>query len=671
MKPLYLSSGSTLRIPRSPNRKSLWKRTGKTGIAILIPCTLLILAAFGLVAFLWIASKNALNGDETPVIWARIVNAGWTTKTVTLASVVIRMGIALQAGLLTAMMASIIIEVSEVRLSRLPRLSTMRGFSMGPQNLAWPALTRSLGQTPWWCVLLICSTLVISIASQFTSTLLLLDFANEIVTLGTKSSEVGVGLRYNSTNGNYDFTNGVNYWSARPTTYPRFAEYSEQPNNIDGVQDTGLTYRALLPFDTEANRGSLRNFTGITKVIDSRYVCVRPMVSNLAVEPFGDNMYRMLRGTVILDAVPSVLQSLPGETVIKGVDFSCIIVLPDSAKLSNNASGRTSICRVAPMANMKSSIQGLKTPSTASYLMLNATGTAWPSSGTLEGLNATSYKSWSLLSSSDHQINLGASVCFGNIDAPANFRVNVWSQNDYQEPSPQWDSRTQTWITEPIRELVCKTCSDPEDGSRAVVQLENFANQANWSALMVNTTSWFGIKDTPNLWLDVQQGFTYDNQFNGSMLMAVGVQQRIHRAHIAVFGDVLRVTGNPAIALQSLFTILNQMAYYDWLSLYDITAPAEVVMSESAYIPRQWIGFSVVGGIIGVHLMLVTTIFLLFWSFTEVSMLGNSWFAVAQVSAIDTREIMEYAYDLRDRDVAKALRSSGRDFTIKGLGRWR
>ena len=61
-------------------------------------------------------------------------------------------------------------------------------------------------------------------------------------------------------------------WSRNPPAFPAFAEYSRPISSPEGVDDTGVLLRAFLPFADAQSRESIRNYSGVAHVLDSR-VC--------------------------------------------------------------------------------------------------------------------------------------------------------------------------------------------------------------------------------------------------------------------------------------------------------------------------------------------------------------------------------------------------------------
>jgi hypothetical protein len=139
---------------------------------------------------------------------------------------------------------------------------------------------------------------------------------------------------------------------------------------------------------------------------------------------------------------------------------------------------------------------------------------------------------------------------------------------------------------------------------------------------------------------------------------------------VDVFQDIIDETGNVALAMQSLFTILTQRAYYDWLPRFDVYAALQKQHFESYNVPVHWTGFTIVAGILLVHGVTVLLATVLFMSMTDKSFLGSSWPAVAQVfsSAGVEGEILTYASDMSDKQVDKQLVSQGKGRAICRIG---
>src|SRR4051812_33366214 len=91
------------------NRK-FWEAIGIYGIVALLLGTFAILGAVTFLSFLWMTSQTMIRGGPVPPLWNKIVSNGWTSRVVTLSSVVIRSAVTLQGALVSAMVAALLLE---------------------------------------------------------------------------------------------------------------------------------------------------------------------------------------------------------------------------------------------------------------------------------------------------------------------------------------------------------------------------------------------------------------------------------------------------------------------------------------------------------------------------------------------------------------------------------
>lgn len=130
-----------------------------------------------------------------------------------------------------------------------------------------------------WLLLVLILTTILSIASQFTSTLLLWDIDAQD-TVSELTTETGIGFRYDTWLTNNLSTvawQGRNYWTAPVLSAPAFAEFAIRPQGGSAaVQDTGPSLRAFLPIAEQEARSQAYSFEGTATVFDSRVVCARP-----------------------------------------------------------------------------------------------------------------------------------------------------------------------------------------------------------------------------------------------------------------------------------------------------------------------------------------------------------------------------------------------------------
>ncbi|WKT50760.1 hypothetical protein QSH57_015730 [Fusarium oxysporum f. sp. vasinfectum] len=140
-----------------------------------------------------------------------------------------------------------------------------------------------------------------------------------------------------------------------------------------------------------------------------------------------------------------------------------------------------------------------------------------------------------------------------------------------------------------------------------------------------------------------------------------------HAVHVSLIQDILRATGDPALAIQALAFRFHSMIFYDSMADFDLQKPVTTINSAEMLLPVRWKGLAVVLGLALVHLLLLCSTMVLFQFKTRASSLGNAWQATAQVVSTETRAVVEEASAVRDKEVEAWARSSGvsrRSYTV-------
>jgi hypothetical protein len=76
----------------------------------------------------------------------------------------------------------------------------------------------------------------------------------------------------------------VSTWLQNPPAFPTFAEFSENIDVPEHVDDTGTLLRAFLPFQDAQFRGTISEYSGKAVVLDARVSCQRPLLQQLRFE---------------------------------------------------------------------------------------------------------------------------------------------------------------------------------------------------------------------------------------------------------------------------------------------------------------------------------------------------------------------------------------------------
>lgn len=246
----------------SPTRLSRWLR-----FVIFVSLLVLIESAIFL-SWLWFE-------DPSTDLWRRVVLGSLLTQAITITSVLIRTAIGSLAVISTSMIASVALESHGVPLDAVAEVSIARFTNGGPQSLFMLLLSGNTFKAP--IRFLTMTLLLVVLASQFTSTLLITDL--EVTRISSFNQTINNSFNFHQST--YDVLRILNskvrnYWERRPDRSETFAEYSEIGMSVEGVDDTGPTIRALIPLALQSEREELRTFEGISRVIDVRVLCVRP-----------------------------------------------------------------------------------------------------------------------------------------------------------------------------------------------------------------------------------------------------------------------------------------------------------------------------------------------------------------------------------------------------------
>jgi hypothetical protein len=297
------------------------------------------------------------------------------------------------------------------------------------------------------------------------------------------------------------------------------------------------------------------------------------------------------------------------------------------------------------------------------FLVFNATGLAGGfGQGSLEDWTLSYSGAWTTAqgTAGDFALILSASLCFtdaldGTLDQAYN--VTLRSDRDFVEPPLKLDLANIDYapVSDDVMHMVCgSACTSLGNQDRGILTLDT---PSNWTTARLNQTSSLTSVVTPG-YNDAWKGA------NRTLILAM-YRDGINRGHVAVLGTILRRTQNPALALQYLFTIVAQMAYYDLMPFFNAEKQATTVFSEGFVVPQRWTGFAVIASLVFAHLVLLSGVLIVFLSQTNMSLLGNSWTAVAQVVAQHTEDTLSIASGMTDKDVRKMLLSEGKERTVR------
>lgn len=686
-----------------------WDKIGMWGLIILVLGTTCIGIAIGILTFLWANSMAAPDGLGSGTFWRYIVFQGWATRLVTLCAAVIRLVIVSQAGLITSMIASILLEKLGVQLWAVPLLALVRSITVAPETLLRASLPNHFRlSSKVLCYFAILLSTLITLASQFFSTVLLSDFTN--TTIVGDANKSSIPFTYTTSAIAALPWGRSNEWQIMPDTYPRFAEYHEPPHDFaEDREDTGMTLRAFLPFREIERRIPIREYRGPATVFDSRVICVRPIVNITRIIAYKDPTFvpdtaasgLYIEGVITLDP-----RNLPSD-------------LPYHWRFRQREGGGRFLCKIKDDDVYGYNVLSLceiwldQPPGShaAGIMVFNIT---MPENGSDDiygiwyGYEEQVYNNqsmpWSILNSgiwttaslgsSRHGL-ISMTMCI-SFASGLEFPVMLYSSTDGFEPSLKLDDdKTKTvfqtintltptpnetqystmnttqyiFNTEAIRYQmgVMHEISSLED--RGLLAL-NFS-ATDWTKPLTNE-EWTGpgnrmdLADTlysihlnaTRLGLpDAIDGLVSTTP-SSVMVFAVGPGDLvdINYAYVALFQDIFASLQNPALALQALITIFNYGVYSRQMPFFSNSSEASIRNSVVVLIPRRWWGFIFILAIVLVHLALTFSIAIWFQFKTRTTMLGNTWQAIAQATSEVTMPIYSRATKMQDKEIKKILR---------------
>lgn len=664
--------------PTMQKPRRFWEKLGIYNVAVLVLGTVAVAIALAFLFFIWGASTHGRQ-RSFPELWFSIVDKKWATRVVTLSSVLIRIATAAQLGVFAAILAALILERVGVATEDLPLVSMIRCLNSGPHSLALSVLNSFFTKALFPYSFLIVLAIFNAFALQFTSTILLTDFGDIRVVMDPIEDTLIFGLNRDvSTGTNSQGTNaygGLDYWKTGPNTYQRFAEFKENGSRADNYVDTGKTLRGFPPHLMMDDRTYLRKYRGPMTVVDTRVVCVKPTVSNISLNVDVDRLETKgddptIKGTFSWEGTAPGLEA--DEKQSAGFELNCTIPSADGYKAKD---WLTSLCSVGPGVGRL--VGGIVTDKkddmypdghTSAMVLLNATGSMkdWVyaiANDTKEGQIESSKPLWTYYTKSN--VSIGFTLCFVN-PSPANYEAEASSDRDGEDEVLVWDSANATFDTSLIRQMYGATEKHYTLEDRRLLHL---ANKANWTLSSVGEK--WGISTEDFIWdtlgrYDYAQAHSFfpDEAWyhvgRTTMFTSGGLADySVHRSHAVIFQDIIQETKNPALAVQTITTILLQMAYYDFLNEYDVAAPSKWQRSKLLNIPKQWKAFGVILGLLVVHFTLVITAVRLFLARTEMSLLGNAWQAVSQVVSADTAGVLHEGATTTDKEVKGTMKQSG------------
>ncbi|MBE3041843.1 hypothetical protein IMZ48_04530 [Candidatus Bathyarchaeota archaeon] len=636
--------------------RARWRRLGKLHVVSLSLSSVVILLALTVLGLLWKESTIAISGAEEPrAPWVGALTDNWATTIVTVCTTFIRTAIGFQACSATAMLAGIILEMIGVPLFLAPFFSMLRAMHIAPTSLLSAAAFRTKGAFSTFIYVLIVLEVLVTIATQFSSTILVSDFA-----VGTFAD-----LANSTSVPSWEMTTYIppveKWWSVPPPLTWTFAEHSETVEGGETFDDTGPTYRAFLPFDSDAQRSNLNTFDGPALVMDQRVVCARPSLSELEHKKSEDAL-DYFSGVLGIDpgSYPESRKDAGDDFAGEPTEFNCALGIVGLVGDATGAS-ETSLCLlefITRLGNISMENPLLDWDEdepdygrTTPFLLLDVISqeSFFDRDGNSTADTVRGDGPWAVVDNGSGTEALRVTACIANFNA-ITLGVSIRGSHHQVEPKMPWVEEENRYDTEAVRHQLGASRTPKSHDDRGILSLgpRSKWQQGDYTTKSYNLAGFFA--DTQA----VSMPDSYAREGEASILFSPDSSDnlRAHPSHSAVFQDTLSDTKSPALALQAAFARIHQMAYYNKLSLLQkATVKASVSFFTSALLPARYGGFIAAVALVITHLIIVLVVTVLFLKYTRHSLVGNHWQAVSQVVSDQTLPILEQADGSEDREV--------------------
>ncbi|KAI0809978.1 hypothetical protein GGR55DRAFT_695792 [Xylaria sp. FL0064] len=610
---------------------------GRRGLLGIFGGSLWILGIFGFLAFIWCGQGSKPEAADATRLWRFIALHNYFPQTITLCALALRIAVGGQAAICTSMLAAIVLEKRGARRTQVGWLSVMCSINDGPHKLG--VLLVSNKRIAVFChveALLTLLLILITLALQFSSTLLLSDINN--FTIGDLN-----------------------------TTQFVFGEVQAGFNatpNADGLSDTGIVQRALLPIPESDARSSIRQVESTSLVMTSQSACIRPQInavySSEIYEVSEQDAFGSLLGTI--DYIRSFERagikpgSMCGGTGCEDVAFECPIP-------SSTAGWATVTCLTDGIVR--------KTHPSAFDPIWDPLDGVWSINASISLLitSNTNYSYWSGLADTNM---LPAGNPYKDLER---FDTSMSAPGRLHEPRTDLlltsktysttDVQTFLGVSEPQRNHSDRRILDlkilgppaidsmPSPASQSGPQPVFFAltggntTVGRLTAAIIEVVMYYQI--TPSSQPNVSMSFCYFCITNG---------YSINPEISLLFNDITTKTGRAANALLSFTTIIFSSVYYTYLSTLRVSHDARMVAATTVQVPgpcsiNGCVGFASVSALLLGHVLCVILITILYLRQVRYSRYENIWHAISQLTGDGLTDVLREAQNATDAEVER------------------
>jgi hypothetical protein len=692
---------ASLPVKQRQNR-SLRQRLGNWSLCMLLGSTLALVLVVAFLAMLW---QFGWDPETNNKLARAIASAKWMIKATTLSAVILRLAVAVQAGVCTSLAAALLLEGNGVPLPDVLHFAALRSFHSAPPTILYPIMARVKLYVRSLPAIVIVVVFLTATACQLASTILVTDMRIGTIEGKRQDALAILGTDVNNSLSNFVRGGKIDYWGSRPISYPIFGESSKPARSGEHEHDTGATYQGMIPIQNTTER-ALRHFEGLTSVFGSRVECVAPSIE-ATVQYHPAFTYRYLVGNATYPrtgkGLLSCLESNTTETFAAvdlgtscTISFNCTIPYPNSWAPSNFSSEAENedpgpppinewymgICAISRGSRwgFESSLSDVPyaeggdvgSGRTDIMMVLNHTDHTpkglGPQSNTSTVFRTAAdskgeWSSYDLLN--DGMVDL--SLCFAELNTDTR-RVEMSTPADLLEPVVTWDNERRTYDTWELQRQFNTSGRVRDKWDRRVMDMR-FLDADNTTDIPVSSSVDFTTVVKSDLYKFSKPGKA--GTYIPVCTLCEGILDefsiKVHPVTSTLFYDIVKSTRHPALGLQAIFSTLVQSAYIEELPSYNVRVPAKVRLSVQSEYPYRWLGFMVVVLILTLHLSMVGLLVWLFARRTKESLIGELWHSVGQVMNDVPEGLWSQQIGKTEDEIRVACRTSGLDKRVVGL----
>ncbi|KAI1122717.1 hypothetical protein F5Y10DRAFT_286880 [Nemania abortiva] len=701
------STESSPTAARPPDRLlPITESLGRGGLLGIIGGSLWILGVFGFITFLWFGQGSKPEAANATGLWRFIALNNYFPQTITLSAIALRVVVSFQAVVCTSMIAAIVLEKHGAQKTQMAWLSVMRGINDGPLKLCGLLVSSKsiavlISQIEIWFTFLM---IIVTSALQFSSTLLLSDINNFTIVGDPNSTQFNDLLLFQK--GDFFIQVQPSLIINQPPVFAVFGEAQAGFNatpNVNGLSDTGLIQRSLLPIPGSDARSSIRKFEATTIVLTTQSACIRPQIravynADTYDDISGRDNFGYITGTVDYERTfkgAGIKQSsLCNDTTCEEVAFECPIPRSYTDNwqtvtcLFDGIVGGGGPANFDPVWDPADGVWSRNT-SIALVITTNVDFKNWESITNTSALPAgIPYQEWQ-----SYEFGIGTgqfvniSLCSSGFSL-GRFNTSMSTPRSLREPTTALALTSRIYSTTDIQSFM--GTSEPQRGhfDRNVLDLEILGpptsdNRSSPAFQPAYVPSVGGNITVGRLTTAILESAMYNElavgfKPNTSLSLCyfcTTIGYPVNPEISLLFGDIVSGTGRAANALLSLTTIEFISVYYTYLSTFRVRQDARIVATTSVSAPgpcssNSCLGFISVTTLLFVHLLCVAVITTVYVRRVRYSRYGNIWHTISQLTGDGLTDMLKEAQNAGDAEVERVMDEEYKDRKVK-VGRQR